>query len=412
MVGYRSWRVACTGAPHGEGAERSMTRKRAAIGLVFTAAALGVACGGDSNGDDVFKGDGAAGTSAGGTAGSGGSAGAGAMGGSAGSGATGGSAGASGGAAGAGGLGGSAGALDAGPACAPPSTSSTAAVCLHFAPEAMTFGSTADLDGQGILVVEVFNVADPEPEGGPSVSPIAQQIFPAQAPDAGGAEVSLDALPSIRFEALPTTVYVRAFFIDNALTFALDTLLWGTWIGGLDLSAGLTESTPLDTVSLVAGQGTNLTVPMTAFRKLEVGITASATPLDDGEGPLGWVAFDSATPDETSSIFGIGQARCRDVSGGRTARVTGVVIGGGDHWLFSQLDDFNLDTGDTPPGALISIDLSGSTPRLPAANRVTFGATQYSATATIDLNEVNPLDPDAGTPPGFSCSMIRDAGAD
>ncbi len=389
------------------------------------AAAAAAACG-STEGDGLVS-DGTGG-SAGSSGGSGGSAGSMATGGSSGTGGggagapgTGGTSGsggapATGGSAGGGGspgTGGGAG-TDAGPPCAPPADPSGGALCLSFRPERMQLEASPDLDGQGVLVVEIFDTPIPDPDMGPMVAPIDAQLFPAQTSDGGLTTTSIDTLPMMRFERLPSTVYVRAIFVDNPIAFAASRLLWGTWIGGVPLGGGFSDAdTPLDAVSLPAGQGTSLRLPMMALRRLTVNATLApgTVPLDDGEGPVSWVTYDTNAPSDMTPAYGIGVAACRAIGVARLARVTGFVIGPGPHFISAGLNDYGTDF-DPNPGSIFSLDLSGATPVLPAANSVTLAADQYSATASVALNFVEPLNVDAGAPPSLSCSGIGDAGTD
>lgn len=361
---------------------------------------------------------------AGGSSGSGGSSASGGTGGSSASGGTGGAGGAggatggtagssgSGGTAGTSGAGGTAGTSGAGGTtadagqCDPSASGTTAALCLSFAPEAITALSDPAFDLQGVLVVELFDTALPDQVDG-GATPLGAQIYPPPT-DAGQAEVALSAIPELRFDGLPATVYARAFFVDNPALWGQEDLLdGGAFIGGVDLSTGIRDPIPLDGVPLTLGAGTSRVMPLVALRRLTVTTTIAAgvTPLDDGQGPLSIAAFGTDTPGATTSPRGFVTASCVDVTGGAT--VTGVLVGSADAWLFGYLDDFHLTT-DLPPGSLYSADLGASGPVLRPQNRITVG-TSYQVTHAIELNQIAGL-PDGGAPAGFSC--LADAGAD
>jgi len=371
------------------------------VGLIALATPLflNAACGGSS--DEADFGDAAAGSagSGGDTAGSSGSGG--------GSGADG-SGGATGGSAGEGGSAGDAG------GCAPPSDPTKAALCLTLAPEAIAFESDVRLDGRGILIVDVHNTPQPDGlNGAPDILPLTRLIHPPQPePDSGPpVEASILDAPTMRFDNLPATVYVRAFFVDNFEMFARDATTWGVWLGGYDLSAGLVEAPPIQAVQLTVGAGRSHTLPMTALRRLQTTLTLASgvTPLDDGQGPASVLAVRSATQLENAQLFGAASAPCVKLGAGGNAQLTGILIGSGTFFLGAGVDDFNLG-GDLPRGSLVALDVNGSDYSLPGTCRINVAATAYTVTHTLPLNLVVPLG-DGGAPAPYACPS-PDAGGD
>jgi hypothetical protein len=355
-------------------------------------------CGGDS--DENFAG---AGGAAAGTSGSGGSSGSGASSGSGGSSAAGGSSGTG----GTGGSGGSAG--DSGD-CAPPGDPARAALCLTLELEPIQFESDLRLDGRGVLIVQLYDTPAPDnPDGGPDTTPVSEQIYPPQ-PDAGmPAETMITEVPPLRFVNVPTTVYVRAIFVDNFETFILNRTTWGTWLGGYNFFAGLVENIPIQPVQIPAGTGRALRLPMVALRRLRTTVTLASgvTPLDDGEGPASVLAVRSATPRENEPIYGVGSTPCVRVASGSTPTLEAILVGSGTFYLAAGVDDYALG-GNLPRGGLVSLDVNGSMFSLPAASRVDVAQNAYTVNHTVPLNFLVPLG-DAGTPPSFSCTTA-DAG--
>lgn len=364
--------------------------------LVWTATLTATAC--SDSGSADFGRDGSGGSSAGGnggTAASGGTGGTVATGGSGGNGAGGGSA-------------GTAGAPPDAPApCAPPLDPTAAAVCVQLAPERVTPVSLdPDLDGQGVLVVEVFDEPNPELPDGGSVTPLATRTF-------GNSGDLLDitgALPELRFDDLPNTVYLRATFFDAEPTGPFPRP--GVWLGGFDLNQGLRDDAPLVAVNLVQGVGRAVTLDLRALRQLDVRVSVdpAAAPVDDAQGPAQFVVLSSRSLDPSQAIFGAGASPCADVSGGQVATIQGIVIGEGPYFLFSSLDDFGLGR-DTSPGALITALLSDAgTPTISVANRFALPPGAYRHTVAVQFASVFPLD-DGGVPASFSCRP-RDGGTD
>lgn len=274
------------------------------------------------------------------------------------------------------------------PPCAPPSDPTEAALCLIVEPETIAFDANdPKLDGNGILAVEVFNKANPTGAD----APLDSRLTPAQ-PGQGYATKSLAELTAapIRFESLPTKVYVRAFFVDDVEGAQPDALVPGTWIGGLDLSQGLRDDMPLDAVNLTAGKGTVVRLPLSALRKLTVTVSRTANPAQGGnaQGPLTVVAVASQTIDQNAQVFGLGELACANVSGTKKATVEGAVVGPGPYWVTGILDDFNKG-GQMPAGGLVSMDFAGGI-KIPAKNKLTYAADAYTASIGIDLNMAIP----------------------
>lgn len=227
-----------------------------------------------------------------------------------------------------------------------------------------------------------------------------------------GGEIAVDDLPTLREELeLPSTVYVRAVFVDNPAAVAEDDLdiTWGVWVGGLDLSNGLTDDVPLTPVTIEVGQGNLVKVPLTALRKLDVTVSSTASPEGNGQGPLSVIALDTEVPTDESNAFGIAEVPCADVSGGQEVELSGFVLGTGPYWVAGMLRDLNTE-GDLPPGSLAAIDFSGASPVIPV--QLTYGETDYVVSVAIDLTHVQPVPGDAGTPDVLSCDdILGDGGA-
>ena len=149
---------------------------------------------------------------------------------------------------------------DAGP-CAPPANASQSAVCISLTPEAIAFTSDPRFDGKGILSVAVYGTALPDYPDGGTMPALAGQTY------TGASSVDLSMpVPTTRFDGLsPGQVYARAVFVDDPNpTKAVEA---GYWLGGYDLSNGLQSQTPLLPITLTAGQGTAVTMDLTALRQ-------------------------------------------------------------------------------------------------------------------------------------------------
>ncbi len=103
---------------------------------------------------------------------------------------------------------------DAGVACGPPSNPTMAALCLHLVPESIAFTTDPKFDGKGYLLAQVFDTSHPDLPDGGSVPALGTALLPPGA--TGGASLDLSqGAPTIRFDDLPRTVYVRALFEDD-----------------------------------------------------------------------------------------------------------------------------------------------------------------------------------------------------
>lgn len=369
----------------------------AAAGVVL-ACTWAAACGGgaehEASGDED-AGDGA--TASGGAAGAGGSS-------SGGSTQTG-DASATGGASQSGGAGnsdsGSEGGLpDGGALCMAQPGPGRTAICVTLNPEDITAESDPAFDKSGVLVVQVFD--NPHPADG---DPPLDQIRLPRAGQTG--EISLDDLRPLRLAgAFPTTVYLRALFVDNPNpTRKIEV---GTWIGGLNTADGLQENEPLLPVTLQPGVANAVTLDLVAFRQLTVTVHASATPVGDGQGPLAVIVVNSNDPSSGDGgkpqPYGFAEAACADVTQGDVT-VTGVLVGSGPYWITGILKDLG-GTEDLPAGSLAALSV-GSTVTIPT--QLTMTATDYTPSATIDLGYVVPLPVDAGAVPPNSCSDLSPA---
>jgi hypothetical protein len=349
----------------------------------------------------------------GGLAGSAGSAGSGGTAGTGGSGGTAGTGG-SGGTAGAGGTGGSGGA-DGG-SCAAPTNAGLSRACLTFAPEAIAVqAGDPQLDGQGVLLVLVYNTATP----GPTDTPIAPPIRYPPPSDAGPTQVSISSLPNtLSIDNLPSTVYIRALFVDNPAWFAPPQnstgLTYGMFIGGYNLNAGVEPAPPLRAVPLTAGQGTTVNLPMRALRKFSTRVALRVTdagplaPLDDGQGYLSVAAFQQSDP-RNAIVYGGFRGPCVNIVAG-PVNVNGLFFDDGDFWFGGQVDDYGLRVPN-PEGALVSLvpvpSDAGVVMRIPESQKVTVAPDQYSV--TIPQVTLTGTIPKNGNPPPFACPL-PDAG--
>jgi hypothetical protein len=367
------------------------------------AAFIAASCGGDSDSDGSGGGSGtggssgSAGTASGGAAGSGG-------------GVTGGSGGATGGSAGMAGS-------DSGvvPPCDPPTVATDAALCLQLAPDNVKWiPGDAAFDGKGVLGIAIYDTPFPNSTDGGSATPLAFRIEPPQ-PDGGTLEKTLAELVQTpyRFDGLPSTVYVVAWFFDDATAIGkMKDPDAGTWVGGYDLSNGLVENPPIDSVALTIGAGQNASLPIHPLRKLSVTVTRTTgvNPAGDGQGPLGVIVTQTQTLTSTTKLFGFGSLPCADLSGTSSITVDGILYGSGPFYVTGVLDDFGLGTKDLPPGSLASLALSGGNLQIPAKNKITVPVGDYQVTSSIELGWVTPA-PDAGAD-NANCSTIPDAGSD
>jgi hypothetical protein len=353
-----------------------------------------------SGGSDAGSGGSTAG-SGGSDAGAGGSA-AGSGGSSAGSGGS--AAGAGGSAAGSGGSGqaGSAGQAD----CEAPADPTKAAVCVSFAPEAMDFeANDPQLDGQGILYLAAYDTAFPDngPGEQDDEQPIAAVVFPPQ-PGPEAITTGLTGLPPLRLDGLPSTVYLRALFFDNLEALEKGDIAWGVWFGGQDLSKGLLQDIPINQQTLPAGKGTPLQLSLTALRRLEVTVklNPNSKPLDGGNGPFGWFAFNQSSVSEGLPIFGISGERCLSLPATPDPVVRGFVVGSGDRFILGNLNDFNQNEG-VSGGSILNATFSPGKLDI-VGGKVTFAPKAYRTSHSIDLSLVVPLGPGAN-PPSYTCPL-------
>ncbi len=302
-----------------------------------------------------------------------------------------------------GGAGGSAGSGgDNTPSCAPPENPNAAALCLSINAETMVpVAGDENLDGEGVLIVEIFDRPDVHNNSGPDVEPLLRYILPEPTGLNQFTTMPVGDIPEmVRFEDLPETVYLFSIFADNMDVFGANGLTWGTWVGGIDLSNGL-RGGDLQTVQLKTGEGTSSTLDLTALRRLRVtiGVDNGITLPDDGQGPVYFDTFKLSKLDQNTPSFGSGQLACGDLSDGKTEAVEGIVITGGTHWLVGQLDEYNQ--GSFPDnGAVHNIKIDQVTATASVADSVTFAADQYAAAVSITLGEVGGND---GSLPSYSC---------
>jgi hypothetical protein len=284
------------------------------------------------------------------------------------------------------------------PACAPPTEAATAAVCLRFDPEQLDLISGDEAyDGEGVLVVQVYDTPVPEPEGGPEVSPLAEVVVPDQT----GGEATMgvyDPWEPVRFDALPATVYVRALFVDNVAAFSGNDLTAGVWVGGYEFPKGLLTG-GLQAVALTVGEGTEVVVPMNALRSMRVTLTKSmfVQPKGNGEGPAGFLLVDTPQVTVNSAVWGIGQTPCATIHSASGIALEGVFVGDGDFYGLGYLDDYGtgMETGITA-GTMVNLTLVGGQPALPDAARIAVPPGAYRVEAKLELTGTVPFQ---GVPP-------------
>jgi len=276
------------------------------------------------------------------------------------------------------------------PDCPGPIDPAKAALCLALDPEEIAFiANDEKLDGDGILYVAIYDKANPSN----SDVPLAMHIEPPQ-PATGYATKSLAELTATpyRFDGFPDTVYARVFFVDDVEGTTPESIVPGTWVGGIDLSNGFVEDAPIEPIALDQGKGTTVKMPLSALRKLTVEVSRSADPASggDAQGPLTVIALDSQAIElnQSPKIFGLGELACADVSGSNEATVEGVVIGKGPYWLTGVLNDFG-GTDDVPPGSFVSAKF-GWPLQAPDENELSYPADAYTVKHSITLNLVVP----------------------
>ena len=391
-----------------------MRTRRRAIGTMAIGGVLALGCGGDTN-NALFGVDGGNPHAGGGGAASGGTVTT--AGGSAGLGAAGatvdgaggtiaGAGGTTAGGAGAGGVatGGATGDGGAGGAssCLPPADRKQTSVCVTLVPEKITAQSDPGLDEKGVFLLQIFDTSTP-PDKDASAIALVERVLPA---NTATAEVALDTIPVQRLVGtLPSVVYVRAVFIDDASRLAPGAPLGpGTWVGGIDLADGLKYKAPILPVNVDVGEGNAIMLPLVALRKLTVKVHASAAPVGDGQGPLTALAVNNADPTKKPPVFGLARAACADVATDVT--LTGFVFGNGPYWVTGALNDLGL-TGDFSPGTLAALDVTGNKVTIP--KKLSYAADDYAPSTSIDLSYAVPWPPDGGPLPPNACSDLANA---
>jgi hypothetical protein len=301
---------------------------------------------------------------------------------------------------GAGGTTGTGGAASDAGACPAPASANDTAICFTFSPESIQAESDPTLDKRGVFVVQVFETPNPPKQNAGAIA-LFERVLPANS--ASGGQIALDALRPIRAVAsFPSTVYVRALFVDNPGPFTTGELGYGSWVGGVNFLDGIQKDEPLVAVALQQGQGNVVDVPLVALRKLDVTVHLDATPLGDGQGPLAVVVVNDEDPVTKPPPVGAAVGPCVDVAAG-DVHLTGFFVGGGPHWVTGILKDLG-GSGDIPPGALAALSVNGQAYRLPT--RIDVAPDAYTASATINLTFVSPLPADAGAVPPNSCADL------
>jgi hypothetical protein len=279
---------------------------------------------------------------------------------------------------------------DAGPPCAPPTDPTKSALCLVFAPEAITFLADPSFDGKGFMGIDVHDAPNPDAPDGAPLPSLQNTVLPG--PDAGELDLS-SPVPIVRFDGLPaTTVYPRAIFVDSR---GATKPAPGWWLGGYDLSKGIAGTALLNPVALTAGEGKTVTIDLVALRRLSVTLSRTATPIGNAMGPAAIAAMPDQVPAKGEPIFGFGTNPCASVAGASTATVEGFVYGKGPYFVLAQVDDF-ADGGLLPPGALTSLALGDAGGVVnPPSSQITYDPKAYGIDHAVTLDLVIPR-PDAG----------------
>jgi len=279
---------------------------------------------------------------------------------------------------------------DSGPPCAPPSDATKSSLCVRVAPEAIHFISDMNLDGKGLMVIDVHAAANPDaPDGAPRPA-LQTAVLPAQDGGLDAGELDLSApVPEVRFDGLPATVYPRVIFVDSRIQPKPGA---GWWIGGYDLANGVAKA-PLKPVTLMPGSGTTITIDLLALRRLFVTLTLGTQPIGNAMGP----AIFGVTPDQTFTaapkVFGLGGSPCANVSDGG-ALLAGFVLGKGPYYVFALLDDFDAG-GFLAPGALTSLSIAEGGAQNPAPTLLNYVPTAYVVSHSVPLGTAVPK-PEAG----------------
>lgn len=285
--------------------------------------------------------------------------------------------------------------------CDAPAAAGDSALCLEFRPETIAFESDPALDGLGTLLIQVFDTPTPPPVNASSAALIEQTVTAD-----GGGDLDITALPPVRIEGtLPSSVFLRVLFADNATRSAPEELTYGTWFGGMEFDPVFDPSFP--GVPVLIGQGRTVVVPLRALRRLDLTVSASATPIGDGAGPLEGFVFSGPDFSMFPAVVGRGTSDCEDVSGAMQATIQLPFFGNGTLWPGAYLNDLGEPvTSIRPPeGSLASLVAGGdggSSLVLPTSLDVPSDA--YTASATLDLGHLEPF---SGVPGPNACTDIN-----
>ncbi|MBL8606126.1 MAG: hypothetical protein JNL38_02350 [Myxococcales bacterium] len=285
--------------------------------------------------------------------------------------------------------------VDSGKPCPPPTDPTKAALCIDLIPEKIQFEAAPDLDGRGYLAAYAYDSPQPDNDAG-GATPLGAVTIPASE---GGAEADLRAPPELRFDGLDKNrVFVRVAFVDGRIQREPEA---GWWFGGVDLSKGLRENIPIQGIDVKKGEGTRVAMTLTALRRLQVTVARSVLPVGNGQGPLAVTALSQQNIAAGNDVFGVSSTECANLSApGTSAKTTGFVVGKGAYFLLPVLDDFGAG-GFIPQGSLTALDQSGATPKIPAANKVTYASDAYVVTAGVTLTTSVPRV--GGPPDGVTC---------
>jgi hypothetical protein len=304
--------------------------------------------------------------------------------------------------------------------CAAPSDPTKRALCIVPQPESIQLLSDPALDGNGIMLVQVYDVPVPDLADGGEVEPLAATVLPEQPPGTNPPlEMNIyDPISDLRYDDLPATVYVRILFFDNLAAMGANQPTPGIWIGGMNMVSGLFVESDLLQVSLLAGEGKSLSVPLTALRRLRLTMTlgTGATPLGDGQGPAGFILLPSQELGDGDGgdlpAYGYGVATCGNLPTAGGLAVEGVFVGAGPYFPLAFVDDFGKGLDNGPgPGTIIDLDGSSAPPVLPASSQIAIPAGAYSVDDAVVLNYVVGF-PGAPEPDMVSCTPLADAGTD
>lgn len=271
------------------------------------------------------------------------------------------------------------------PTCAAPTDPSKAAVCITMTPEAIDFiKSDIRFDGQGVIFVGMYSDAHPPNDGGADIAP--PQILPAQ--DGGLAQLDLSSpIPVVRFDNLPTgAAYPRAFFFDDLA--AIGKVAPGTWIGGYDLTNGLSDA-GLNVVTLTAGVGVPVAMDLRALRGLVVQATLdnNLMPIGNGAGPGSVLVTDSPNFG-TAKLWGFGQTPCANLEADGGATMGALFIGGGPRYAIPAVDDLG-GGGSFPPGTITTVTFVDGGPQATPTDQFDAG-NAYIVQKPITMDYVSP----------------------